>query len=223
MSEENVCTFIKKKRPNANIRRGNEDENAEEKKAKLEASTSSKNEPDSGSESNEENENVNSDTDLAENLIELKKKNQKKNSLLSQSTKSYKEKSQLDELKSEKSVFTSFKANKDSKRTGPDDMGATATYELDTEFDRDTQAAFERAKKINDELKTKDSDDKIYRGINNYQQFYEKKDTAMGNASSGIVRNKGPIRAPSNLRVTVRWDYQPDICEFLFYLFKILY
>lgn len=24
---------------------------------------------------------------------------------------------------------------------------------------------------------------------------------------------KGPIRAPSNLRATVRWDYQPDICK----------
>lgn len=24
---------------------------------------------------------------------------------------------------------------------------------------------------------------------------------------------KGPIRAPENLRATVRWDYQPDICK----------
>lgn len=28
----------------------------------------------------------------------------------------------------------------------------------------------------------------------------------------GLVR-KGPIRAPANLRATVRWDYQPDICK----------
>lgn len=28
----------------------------------------------------------------------------------------------------------------------------------------------------------------------------------------GFVR-KGPIRAPTNLRATVRWDYQPDICK----------
>ena len=93
------------------------------------------------------------------------------------------------------------------------DMGATATYELDTEFDRDTQATFERAAKLNKELKSQANDDKIYRGINNYQQFYEKKDTAQGNASSGIARSKGPIRAPTNLRATVRWDYQPDICK----------
>lgn len=24
---------------------------------------------------------------------------------------------------------------------------------------------------------------------------------------------RGPIRAPANLRATVRWDYQPDICK----------
>lgn len=48
--------------------------------------------------------------------------------------------------------------------------------------------------------------------MNNYAQYYKKKDTAAGNASSGMVR-KGPIRAPANLRATVRWDYQPDICK----------
>ena len=71
---------------------------------------------------------------------------------------------------------------------------------MDTEFDKDAQAVFERAKKIQEELKSKNDDDKVYRGINNYQQFYEKKDTALGNSSSGLARGKGPIRAPSNLR-----------------------
>jgi RING finger protein 113A len=69
-------------------------------------------------------------------------------------------------------------------------MGATATIEIDTDMKNDQQTIFERAKKINEDLKGK-ADDKIYRGINNYQQFYEKKDTAQGNASSGLVRNKG--------------------------------
>jgi RING finger protein 113A len=31
-------------------------------------------------------------------------------------------------------------------------------------------------------------DDKIYRGINNYAPIIEKRDTAQGNASSGMVR-----------------------------------
>ncbi|GAA55763.1 RING finger protein 113A [Clonorchis sinensis] len=49
-------------------------------------------------------------------------------------------------------------------------------------------------------------------GVNNYAQYIEKKDTVLGNASSGFNR-KGPMRAPTNLRATVRWDYQPDICK----------
>lgn len=64
---------------------------------------------------------------------------------------------------------------------------------------------------INKELEGK-QDDKLYRGLNNYTQYYKPKDTAAGNASSGMVR-RGPIRAPANLRSTVRWDYQPDICK----------
>jgi len=37
------------------------------------------------------------------------------------------------------------------------------------------------------ELKGKE-DDKVYRGLNNYAQYFEKRDTAAGNASSGMVR-----------------------------------
>ncbi|VDQ07638.1 unnamed protein product, partial [Trichobilharzia regenti] len=60
---------------------------------------------------------------------------------------------------------------------------------------------------------SKDSQDRnSYKGMNNYAQYIEKKDTVMGNASSGFNR-KGPMRAPANLRATVRWDYQPDVCK----------
>ena len=40
---------------------------------------------------------------------------------------------------------------------------------------------------LQQELEGKE-DDKIYRGINNYQKFIKPKDTTMGNASSGMVR-----------------------------------
>ncbi len=109
------------------------------------------------------------------------------------------------------SLIHTFKSTKTADSVLPKDMGATATLEIETETDKDAQAIFEKSLKINKELKGKE-DDKIYRGAANYQQFFEKKDTAMGNASSGMVR-KGPIRAPANLRATVRWDYQPDICK----------
>lgn len=111
----------------------------------------------------------------------------------------------------EESLNVTYKSNKSTALAGPSDQGATATVEIDTAFDRDSRAIFEKALEINKELKGKE-DDKIYRGMNNYAQYYEKKDTAQGNAASGNVR-KGPMRAPANLRATVRWDYQPDICK----------
>lgn len=111
----------------------------------------------------------------------------------------------------DKSAIPAFKSSKTTERAGPSDMGATLYLETETEKDKDAQSIFEKAQKINEELKGK-VDDKIYRGINNYAQYVTKKDTAQGNASSGMVR-KGPIRAPDNIRSTVRWDYQPDICK----------
>jgi RING finger protein 113A len=205
MSQATESLFIKKKR-NVNLRKIEQDEN--------EIDTKQKRSRFSSTSSNESEEN--SDTDVRENLDEIRRKADRKKQTFLQSTKNLKTRPQDsdDENESSKKVFTTtFKADKQSKRTGPQDMGATAAYELDTDFTKDTQAVFERAKKINDELKQKESDDKIYRGMNNYQQFIEKKDSVLGNAASGMARNKGPIRAPTNLRATVLWDYKPDICK----------
>lgn len=115
------------------------------------------------------------------------------------------------ESSSDNDVTVSYKSRKTVDTVGPSDQGATAVNEMETENDRDAQALFEKSQEINKELEGK-ADDKVYRGLNNYTQFYKKKDTAAGNASSGMVR-KGPIRAPAHLRATVRWDYQPDICK----------
>ncbi|CAH1117287.1 unnamed protein product [Phaedon cochleariae] len=112
---------------------------------------------------------------------------------------------------SDEDFLVSYKSNKSAMAAGPADQGATATFEIDTEKDRDAQAIFEKRLEVNKELEGKE-DDKVYRGLNNYTQYYKPRDTAAGNASSGLVR-KGPIRAPDNLRATVRWDYQPDICK----------
>lgn len=108
-------------------------------------------------------------------------------------------------------ITVSYKSKRTAHIDGPRDQGATATVEIDTEIGRDAQAIFEKSLEVNKELEGK-ADDKVYRGLNNYTQFYKKKDTAAGNASSGMVR-KGPIRAPAHLRATVRWDYQPDVCK----------
>lgn len=111
----------------------------------------------------------------------------------------------------DENITVSYKSKRTAAIDGPRDQGATATVEIDTEIGKDAQAIFEKSLEVNKELEGK-ADDKVYRGLNNYTQFYKKRDTAAGNASSGMVR-KGPIRAPAHLRATVRWDYQPDVCK----------
>ncbi|XP_046403926.1 E3 ubiquitin-protein ligase RNF113A [Ischnura elegans] len=187
MSEKKTCVFTFKRRP-----------------IKNQATRKRRTEDDSNSSEDE-------------TTVVKKEKKSKENNPLFQSTagKSTKNKKE-DEVKDEEeddadSVMVSYRSKRTAIREGPSDMGATAILETETEADRDAQAIFEQAQKINKELKGKE-DDKIYRGLNNYMQYYEKRDTAQGNASSGMVR-KGPIRAPSNLRSTVRWDYQPDLCK----------
>lgn len=166
--------------------------------------------------SSEEGEASDSDTNVS-NVVKKAKKT--KPSLLVQSSKKVtgREKKSNDSSEDSldedevKDVMVSYKSKRLAERSGPADMGATAVLETETETDKDAQAIFEKALEINKELKGKE-DDKIYRGLNNYAQYYEKKDTAQGNAASGMVR-KGPVRAPAHLRATVRWDYQPDICK----------
>lgn len=121
------------------------------------------------------------------------------------------QKDDSNESNSDNDITVSYKSKKTINTVGPSDQGATSVNEMETENDRDAQALFEKSLEINKELEGK-ADDKVYRGLNNYAQYYKKKDTAAGNASSGMVR-KGPIRAPAHLRATVRWDYQPDICK----------
>ena len=89
----------------------------------------------------------------------------------------------------EEDIDVSFKSTRSAMSIGPQDLGATATVEVDTEFDRDAQALFEKKLKTNEEVKEQgNKDDRKYRGLNNYMTYYEKKGTAQGNASSGMVR-----------------------------------
>ncbi|KAG7272649.1 hypothetical protein CRUP_008477 [Coryphaenoides rupestris] len=147
------------------------------------------------------------------NVVRRERKDARINPMVQRTKKVEKEvvSSSEDEEEKEKKITVAYKSTRSAKPEGPEDMGATAVYELDTERDKDAQAIFERSQKLQEELKGKD-DDKVYRGINNYRKYIKPKDTTLANASSGMVR-KGPIRAPEHLRATVRWDYQPDICK----------
>lgn len=107
-----------------------------------------------------------------------------------------------DEEERLKAVSVVYRSDKTAESLAPKDMGATATVDVDTEKDRDAQAIFEKARKINEDNDLDES--KVYKGMNNYKQYVQKKDTALGNASSSLVR-QGPVRAPDNLRSTIRW------------------
>ncbi|CAI4230827.1 unnamed protein product [Auanema sp. JU1783] len=108
------------------------------------------------------------------------------------------------------SLEHAYKADLTAAKEGPRDMGATATLDIDTERASDAQSQFERVQKQLKEGLEKDGKI-LYKG----QAMYgakEAKDTVKGNAASGMNRI-GPVRAPSFLRQTVRWDYAPDICK----------
>jgi len=83
-----------------------------------------------------------------------------------------------------------------------------ATRNIDTEHEKDQRAITERAEEIQKETAGQE-DDKVYRGMNNYAQYIEKREALQGKR----ITTKGPIRAPTNIRSTVRWDYEPMICK----------
>jgi RING finger protein 113A len=105
-------------------------------------------------------------------------------------------------------ISLAFKSSRTADREGPQDMGATATLQTETEHDRDARAIMERTEKMKKTLQGKEGDN-LYRGQSGYTKHIENKDTVQGSAAS----RKGPQRAPAHLRATTRWDYQPDICK----------
>jgi RING finger protein 113A len=46
-------------------------------------------------------------------------------------------------------VMVSYKSKRTSSREGPSDMGATAVLQIETEVEKDAQAIFENALRIN--------------------------------------------------------------------------
>jgi RING finger protein 113A len=92
----------------------------------------------------------------------------------------------------------------------PQDMNATAIEEIDTEKDRDSRAILEKSLAIASEIEGLE-DDEVYRGTTGYARYNLKRD-GDGKAVSSRIK-MGPVRASSNIRVTARFDYQPDVCK----------
>lgn len=56
----------------------------------------------------------------------------------------------VDDNSEDDSVTVSYKSNRTALPAGPSDQGATAILQTETEKDRDAQALFEKAQKINE-------------------------------------------------------------------------
>ena len=91
------------------------------------------------------------------------------------------------EKKTKSKISVTYDSSRTGKREGPEDMGATSVLEIDTELDRDAQAIYEKQLQTNKEEMGQE-DDKLYKGQSGYAKYYEKRDTAQGNAASGMVR-----------------------------------
>uniref|UniRef100_A0A5B7AEL7 Putative Zinc finger CCCH domain-containing protein 1 n=1 Tax=Davidia involucrata TaxID=16924 RepID=A0A5B7AEL7_DAVIN len=98
-----------------------------------------------------------------------------------------------------------------------DDSRATATLETETEFSKDTRAIRERVlEKAEEALKGKNKssgDEKLYKGIHGYTDYkagFRREQTVSAEKAGGA---HGPLRASAHIRVSTRFDYQPDICK----------
>ncbi|KAI3438125.1 hypothetical protein D9Q98_000566 [Chlorella vulgaris] len=96
---------------------------------------------------------------------------------------------------------------------------ATRTNDQETAHDRDARALREQVlAQVNEEDGSAQptavsGEDGVYRGMNNYRDFragFRREHTVGAEKGSGA---HGPLRASTNVRMTVRVDYQPDICK----------
>nr|GME09877.1 zinc finger CCCH domain-containing protein 1 [Ipomoea batatas] len=97
------------------------------------------------------------------------------------------------------------------------DNKATATLETETEFSKDARAIRERVlKRAEEALKGKNEstvDEKLYKGIHGYTDYkagFRREHTISSEKAGG---SHGPLRASAHIRVSARFDYQPDICK----------
>lgn len=92
---------------------------------------------------------------------------------------------------------------------------ATRGNEEETAHDRDARALREQvlAQATGETLASGEGDGGVYRGMNNYRDFragFRREHTVGSEKGAGT---HGPLRASANVRMTVRVDYQPDICK----------
>ncbi|KAF9316538.1 hypothetical protein BG003_001841 [Podila horticola] len=105
----------------------------------------------------------------------------------------------------DKTVGVSYKASLEGNVRIDD---ATRTQEIDTAYDRDAKAIIDRHMRAVEAGVDDPADNSgLYKGMAGYKSHIQK-----GETTSSKIK-VGPMRASSNIRVTNRFDYQPDICK----------
>ncbi|CAI0465829.1 unnamed protein product [Linum tenue] len=109
--------------------------------------------------------------------------------------------------------------NLNSPNKVQNDSRETATLETETDFGRDARAIRERAlKKAEEDLKgnkqiSSGGNEKLYKGIHGYTDHKAGFRRELTIASEKAGGSHGPFRASAHIRVSARFDYQPDICK----------
>uniref|UniRef100_A0A7N2R5A5 C3H1-type domain-containing protein n=1 Tax=Quercus lobata TaxID=97700 RepID=A0A7N2R5A5_QUELO len=184
---EQVCNFFRKPSRNKNIRKRTVDEDEDEDE----------------------------DSKTEGSFLHSQKKTIKPDNKLYFSTRSSKNTTSIEaKEESEKPIFQ-FDSSKEIQVEH--DSRATAMLETETDFSRDARALRERSlKQAEEALKGKgksSGDEKLYRGINGYTDYkagFRREQTVASEKAGGA---HGPLRASAHIRVSVRFDYQPDICK----------
>jgi len=182
-----VCNFFRKPAKNKNIRKRTFDED----------------------------NNEDDDSGIGSSLLQNKKKPPRPDNKLHFSTGSSK-RSISSELNAEPSApIFQFESSKEIQVQN--DNKATATLETETEFSKDARAIRERVlKRAEEALKGKSKnpgDEKLYKGIHGYTDYkagFRREQTVSAEKAGGA---HGPLRASAHIRVSARFDYQPDICK----------
>ncbi|KAI3444430.1 hypothetical protein Pfo_001095 [Paulownia fortunei] len=121
------------------------------------------------------------------------------------------------ESESEKTKASVFEYESSKEIQVHNDSRATATLETETDFSRDARAIRERVlKQAEEALKGKnksDGEEKLYKGLHGYTDYkagFRREQTVASEKAGG---SHGPLRASAHIRVSARFDYQPDICK----------
>eukprot|EP00300_Choanocystis_sp_HF-7_P008952 c16184_g1_i1.p1 GENE.c16184_g1_i1~~c16184_g1_i1.p1 ORF type:complete len:270 (+),score=50.14 c16184_g1_i1:29-811(+) len=102
-----------------------------------------------------------------------------------------------------------YESTKELQNARGNDSLITSTIDTETPRDQDARAVWERAKEAEAEGTETKSGKRAYKGKGAYSTGLER----AADYTGGGMAPKGPMRSSSSIRITCRFDYQPDVCK----------